>query len=94
MNAYNGWTNYETWVVKLWMGNDESSYRYWQDEITRIVANDDDAAKHQLAQAIKAYHEDAMPEISGVYSDLLDSAISKVEWYEIASAMVDDYIRS
>lgn len=25
---YNGWTNYETWNVALWMDNDESSYQY------------------------------------------------------------------
>ena len=25
---YNGWTNYETWNVALWMDNDETSYQY------------------------------------------------------------------
>lgn len=24
---YNGWTNYETWNVALWVGNDEGFYR-------------------------------------------------------------------
>ena len=24
--SYNGWTNYETWNVALYMGNDEQSY--------------------------------------------------------------------
>ena len=28
--GYNGWSSYETWAVKLWMDNEESSYRYWQ----------------------------------------------------------------
>jgi hypothetical protein len=25
--AYNGWKNYETWNVALWVGNDEHLYR-------------------------------------------------------------------
>ena len=24
--SYNGWTNYETWNVALWVNNDEGSY--------------------------------------------------------------------
>tara|TARA_B100000214_G_scaffold181931_1_gene131220 strand:+ start:229 stop:513 length:285 start_codon:yes stop_codon:yes gene_type:complete len=25
---YNGWTNYETWNVALWMDNDETEYKW------------------------------------------------------------------
>ncbi len=25
--SYNGWSNYETWNVSLWLNNDEGSYR-------------------------------------------------------------------
>ena len=33
---YNGWTNYETWNVKLWMDNDESTYHYWQEQTDEL----------------------------------------------------------
>jgi len=28
---YNGWTNYETWLVKAYIDNDEGTQRYWLD---------------------------------------------------------------
>lgn len=28
---YNGWKNYETWLVSLWLDNEEHSYNYWRE---------------------------------------------------------------
>lgn len=29
--GYNGWTNYETWCVSLWLDNDSGSYDHWRE---------------------------------------------------------------
>ena len=30
--TYNGWTNYETWCVALWIDNEEPTQRYWHEQ--------------------------------------------------------------
>lgn len=95
---YNGWTNYETWNVKLWMDNDEGSYHYWQGVTQEIIDNnkddeelDKDKAIRELADRLQADHEENTPTVTGVYADLLNAALSEVDWYEIAESLIDDY---
>ena len=82
--AYNGWSNYETWAVKLWMDNDEGSYRYWQREAR---ASSDVAS---LASTLKDEHEESLPELDGWAGDLLNAAFGEVDWYEIAKSLRED----
>lgn len=87
---YNGWSNYETWNVKLWMDNDEGNYRYWQDETERAITDTqdkDDAIKY-IAEQVEAQHKEGMPELAGTYADLMNAALSEVDWYEIAESLV------
>lgn len=78
---YNGWTNYETWLVNLWLGNEESSV----NEVRGIVRYSH--SRSQLAKLLKEYVEELvqMPE-SGFAADLMNSALSEVNWYELAEA--------
>lgn len=96
--GYNGWTNYETWNVKLWIDNDEHSSSYWAEtaeECYRDASADRtflrlENATSDLADRLKSEHEDAMPEVQGVWSDLLGAALSEVNWHEIAENMLAD----
>ena len=91
--AYNGWSNYETWNVKLWMDNDEGSYRYWQEQTLEVweqTDHDKDETVRKLADMIESEHQEAMPELSGTFSDLLGAALSEVDWHEIAESLMSD----
>lgn len=92
---YNGWSNYETWVVKLWMDNDEGSYDYWREN-TEEAYNDAEKrrqfARIALADRLENDHREAMPEVTGVFADLLGRAMGRVDWHEIADALLEDFI--
>lgn len=100
---YNGWTNYETWAVKLWMDNDEGSYLYWkeraQETFDNAKAGDayatqtrEQAATYELSEQLKDEHNDNNPceESNNVYTDLMRAALDSVNWYEIAESLLED----
>lgn len=105
--TYNGWTNYETWAVKLWMDNDQGSCDYWQNAARDAWTNTADKTPNQfmdhnanarmaLADHLKDYHDDdsehpVFAVANGtVYADLLNAALSEVDWREIAGALLTD----
>ena len=92
MTEYNGWTNYETWNVKLWIDNEEGSYRYWQAQARGAIRknSDKDDATYDLAKQLEQEHYDNMPELNGTYLDLLNGSLREVNWGEIAHSLIDD----
>jgi len=72
--GYNGWTNYETWCVHLWLSNEEGSYRYWREEarryrdeapnqkdVQRGILTVEEASRYMLGEAIKESFETFHP---------------------------------
>ena len=37
---YNGWYNWETWSVNLWMDNDQGSHEMWREIAMHWVADE------------------------------------------------------
>mgnify|MGYP001592308569 CR=1 FL=1 len=103
-DRYNGWTNYETWAVALWLDNDQGSQEYWREiaeEAWRTAKPGEYTWQTQQFEAVSAlaeYLEDAHIEHAGerlqgvndVFSDLLSAALSSVDWREIAKHYIDD----
>lgn len=95
---YNGWTNYETWNVKLWIDN-EGSLQFWE-EIAESIYNDSERSKYatkldnavySLAENLKdTIANEQMPELKGCYADLLNGALSEVNWHEISRSIFDN----
>jgi hypothetical protein len=95
---YNGWTNYETWNLALWLGNDSGSYDYWQEQTQEAYKNADSSrsftkreqAALDLADILEAEIEEQAPEVTGFYADILSAAMSEVNYHEIAEHWLDD----
>lgn len=103
--TYNGWSNYPTWAVKLWMDNEPYSEEFWQKQTVeaRKEANRDatipqsdkrNRAIRILSDSLEAEHEleaSALNIPNGIYSDLLTNVLAQVNWREIAESLIEDY---
>jgi len=88
--TYNGWANYPTWCVNLWLGNDEGLYREASErasEWRRTTA----APRLPLADDLKSWVRDELaPDLGASFAaDLLGYALDQVDWLEIADAWLE-----
>jgi len=102
--AYNGWTTYETWLVSLWIHNDEPMYKYWRSQAeiagheARRDAQPDDVRSHHevavynLADQLKdeISSQCTYPIEPGLALDLMHAALTEINWNEIATELYDE----
>ena len=102
--TYNGWTNYETWAVALWIDNERGNYDYWREEarehrkaaptcsqVINGIWTAEQAAKFNLADQLKEEIRDNAPDTeASMYTDLLRGALDEVNWNEIAGNWLSD----
>lgn len=103
--SYNGYSNYETWCVSLWIDNEEPSYRYWRSvaeeckeeaptcrQVRDGYWEEDRAAVFLLEDRLKEEISDSNPliEQANMWADLLNAALSEVDWREIAENMLEE----
>ena len=98
--TYNGWRNYETWAVALWIDNEQET----QEQALEMARNAVDAAgmaegepyppepRHILADTLKTWVSDELlPDLGATLAaDLLGAAVSEVDWREIAEHYLAD----
>jgi hypothetical protein len=73
--GYNGWSNWETWNVALWLGNDEYHYH---------------ATRHfWRAEQFEEYVRDFVADMGG-FGDLEPDDIDSVDWEELAQSYSEE----
>jgi hypothetical protein len=98
-DEYNGWSNYETWNVALWFGNDSSEYwneeaqtAYDEAEADKTFTKEENAV-YALAAQMKDNAQDYETygiKIEGFCADLLNASLRVVDWHEIARHYMEE----
>jgi hypothetical protein len=106
---HNGWSNYETWAVMLWIDNDRSLHEYFRGTGIRRLLKDASTSGEVLNGQLTPHEvslllvritlglkiERESPELGPtLYADLLAAAFAEVNWFEIAEELIKDGLRS
>ena len=111
-NEYNGWTNYTTWCVNLWLDNDEQTQNAtkarvadfledWEPApvIASIGITTAQARRYAVADMLKEWVDEVVwpggePIPACMATDLVNSALSEVDWHEIADAWIGPWLEN
>lgn len=103
MTTHEGFENYQTWAVSLWLNNDEGTWRYWNGAALEIL-NSLDSEKpspaeiektvEELAESLKEHFEENTPTLPGPWCDLMTHSLAYVNWEEVAEGFVASAIDS
>lgn len=100
--TYNGWKNYPTWAVNLWLTNnqglDDEALEAVRLVHERITEPDEymtvqQIRRFEIAEGLKRWVEDdLLPDLGATMeADLLGWAVAHVDWYEIADDFTITY---
>lgn len=77
---YNGWKNWETWNVALWLDNEYSSYKHWQEFI-----ESEQPSVSELARELMNEHDLNKPTPDFDAND----DVRVIDWDEIAENLLE-----
>jgi len=95
--GYNGWTNFETWAVNIWISSEEGDYLHWQEvaEGCRDEAGSDNAEVVELlADKLRDEHfalgDEPYSAEYGLFCDITKGDLWNVNWQEVAAAILEE----
>lgn len=98
--TYNGWKNYPTWDVNLWLSNEPPLYREVLERTSAAIAGSFVMFDHETPEVVARcavgdmlrewVTNDLAPDLGASFaSDLLTWALQHVDWDEIADAWIE-----
>jgi hypothetical protein len=104
MMSYNGYTNRETWIVCLWIDNEQSSIEFAVEMAQEFYAKAEENkyftkrenATIEFAEYLKDYYEESAPLLDEctVWTDLLMHSLGGVDWHEIAGHYMEQALEN
>jgi len=91
-NKYNGWSNYPTWVFKLWIDNDQylynDIYNYIKQNINkRFIIS---ISIEYLQDIAEDMTQEQYNNKGSFTNDLIGYALNQINYNEIAQAIIED----
>ena len=77
--AHSGRSNRETWVMNLWIANDETHC----DEVRCVIKTCDEYEQAEQLESLIRDELEGSLEGSGLLGDLLTTSLGRVSWQEI-----------
>jgi len=90
-NTYNGWSNWETWNVALWLDNDYDLYKHWQSRASFAAMQDWSDPKQAKTLAIEELAADLALNCEETPDFDDNDSLTDVNWEEIAESMLADH---
>lgn len=98
--TYQGYTNYETFIVKVWIDNEQSTREWWLSLARRCLQNAvpsqylsaQQNAEIELERLLKDSHQaeaERLP-MAGVHADLMQAALEEVDWKSLSETLMEE----
>ena len=85
--GYNGWTNYATWNINLWVDNEERDYRLKVEYLQQLGHKVTDI---DVRRFVKDYMDNTTPDLKD--STVEGARFQDINWEEIASFWEEERI--
>lgn len=81
MAKYEGWENWKTWNISLWIDNERGEYEYWHEQADEMSVSElTSALEETFWGEVESFEGKMHP---ALYSSL-SLSINSVDWKEIA----------